>query len=71
MIYVLIFTNILLILSSYILLDRIEELQSDNDKYFRSIRKSYDSRVAELEAEIAVRDEIIKRYDRSRVKGGN
>lgn len=65
------FTNILLILSGYILMDRIEKMQADNDKYFHSIRKSYDSRVAELEAEIAVRDEIIKRYDLSRVKGGN
>lgn len=71
MIYILIFTNILLIISGYILMDRIEEMHTDNDKYFKKLRKTYDARVADLEEEIAVRDEIIKRYDHSRIKGGN
>jgi hypothetical protein len=52
-------------------MDRIEEMHTDNDKYFKKLRKTYDARVADLEEEIAVRDEIIKRYDHSLIKGGN
>lgn len=60
---------ILLILTGYVMMDRLEYEKNKNKEYFTKLRRNFDVQIEELKKDIAVRDEIIDAYRGSMTRG--
>lgn len=60
---------VLLILTGYVMMDRLEYEKNKNKEYFTKLRRNFDVQIEELKKDIAVRDEIIDAYRGSMTRG--
>lgn len=58
----LVFLLFVFMLMTFILLDALIKERKCNEKYYRKLRRNYDIRISELQAEIEVRDTILDAY---------
>ena len=42
------------------LIDNYNQLETDNKKYYKKLRREYDIKIEELKKDVAIRDEIIE-----------
>lgn len=59
---ILIFLLFVFMLMTFVILDALIKERKRNEEYYKKLRRNYDIRISELQAEIEVRDTILDAY---------
>lgn len=59
---IVVFMLFVFMLMTFILLDALIKERKRNENYYKKLRRSYDIRISELQAEVEVRDTILDAY---------